>query len=83
MNRQITDIKDLVNLLGGPGKLGAKIGLKQPSISMWAARGEIPAHWRDALNALVGPEHEISPGLFRMKKTHHSDANAQQRESVP
>lgn len=41
-------MSDLIDALGGPTKLATELGLKQPRVANWKARG-VPWRWRQRL----------------------------------
>lgn len=47
----IKTIDDLVDALGGDTALAAELGVSQPAVANWKARGEIPGGWHMRLMA--------------------------------
>lgn len=61
----ITSIADLVDELGGPTALGAKLGISSEAISNWIAREAIATGWHVRLWAMVSRRGlTVDPAVF-------------------
>jgi DNA-binding transcriptional regulator YdaS (Cro superfamily) len=57
-----TIVAKAIRLAGGPTKLAAALGIKQPAVSQW---DQVPAERVGKVSAITGiPPHELRPDLF-------------------
>ncbi len=68
MAEQINSVQEIVERLGGPTKLSQKLGISQPTVSIWIMRNKIPSRWFLAIMALLNKEGCTAvPKIFGMK----------------
>ena len=57
-------LEKAITSAGGPTRLAEKLGIAQPSIQQWRARG-VPAERVIAVEAATGvPRHELRPDIY-------------------
>lgn len=67
MKYDINTVSDVIDCLGGPTELGARLGITQEAVSNWKARGYIPNGWHLKLVVwLGGTGRSVDPELFDM-----------------
>lgn len=58
-------LKKAIRLAGGQSRLAAALGIKQPSISEWLKRGQVPVERVARVADLVGmTREELRPDIF-------------------
>ena len=58
-------LKRAIELCGGVTALANKIGVKQPVVSMWLQRGQVPAERVLAIETATGvSRHDLRPDIY-------------------
>jgi DNA-binding transcriptional regulator YdaS (Cro superfamily) len=71
MSTNIPPVDAAIEILGGPTKAAAALGIKNPSVVMnWKARGQVPADKAVDVETLTGiSRHVLRPDVFKAAPT--------------